>query len=423
MKRMITTAGLAALGAASIAPTFAQEMTASTKPWSVGLSLRGFYDDNYYTFPGTAALPKLDTFGVDVSPSASINLKRDQTTVGLSYVYSLRYYADRPSPRDDHSHQANLKLSHAFNERYSVDLKDSFVVAQEPSVIDPTISTTTPARSEGDNMRNLAGLQANVGIVENFSILGGYNNTIYDYQQDASDIGGAPGSRSAVLDRMEHLLFADGNYQLQPKTTVSLGYQFGKTDYTSNDPYITGFNGSARDNTSHFASVGVRHHLNSQVDLSAKGGVQYTQYDNNTLFDDVVGPYAEASVRWGYMAGSSIQFGARHQRIPTDVRLVSGAPIADSEATSLYLSWTHQIAAKISVNAMAQYQRSSFGESTAAGNPDATDDLFYGGVTFTYQFTRNVAAELGYTYDRLDSDIPLRDFARNRVFIGTRLTY
>jgi len=162
MKRTITTAGLAALSAATLAPAFAQEAGISTKPWSVGAAIKGFYDDNFFTFPGivrgtpgTAGfinLPKEDTFGFEVAPSAAYNLRRDQTTLGASYLYSLRYYADRPRPRDDQSHQANLKLSHAFSERYSVDVKDSFVVAQEPSVLDPTISVTAPARSEGDNI-------------------------------------------------------------------------------------------------------------------------------------------------------------------------------------------------------------------------------------------------------------------------------
>lgn len=79
-------------------------------------------------------------------------------------------------------------------------------MAQEPSIIDP-VFITYPARAEGDNLRNTASIQLNAAIVENFSADLGYNNTYYDYQQDAQDIGlGAPafgvGSRSATLDRI-----------------------------------------------------------------------------------------------------------------------------------------------------------------------------------------------------------------------------
>src|ERR1041385_8240960 len=95
MKRMITTAGLAALGAASVAPTFAQDAMLSQKPWSIGASLRGFYDDNYLTYPKALRdRPGFDdgTFGFDVSPSVAVNFKREQMTFGLSYLYDFRYY-------------------------------------------------------------------------------------------------------------------------------------------------------------------------------------------------------------------------------------------------------------------------------------------------------------------------------------------
>ena len=51
MKRLITTAGLAALGAAGLSPALAQDAMIQQKPWSIGASLRGFYDDNYLTYP------------------------------------------------------------------------------------------------------------------------------------------------------------------------------------------------------------------------------------------------------------------------------------------------------------------------------------------------------------------------------------
>src|SRR5205085_2116944 len=147
------------------------------KPWSIGASLRGFYDDNYLTYPRALRdAPGFDdnTFGFDISPSAAVNLKRDQTTFGLSYLYTMRYYIDRADDHIDHSHQVNLKLSHSFNERFSADLKDSFVIAQEPAIIDPTLTTTLPARAEGDNMRNYGTIQFNSAIVENFSVSAGY---------------------------------------------------------------------------------------------------------------------------------------------------------------------------------------------------------------------------------------------------------
>jgi hypothetical protein len=448
MKRLITTAGLAALGAASVAPTCAQDAMINQKPWSIGASLRGFYDDNYLTYPRALRdIPGFDedTFGFDISPSAGFNIKREQTTFGISYLYTLRYYLDREDDEMDHTHQANMKLSHAFNERFSIDVKDSFVIAQEPSILDPTISTTLPARAEGDNVRNFGSIQFNAAVVENFSVNAGYRNAIFDYEEDSDDyspgspryvgtpVFGAVGTRSAVLDRMEHLFFIDGNYQVLPKTTVSLGYQFGIIDYTSEDALFGSgvlgnlppfYNGNARDNKSHFATVGVKQHLNPQLDVSVRGGIQFTTYDNETLFDDVVSPYAEASVRWGYSEGSSLQVGARHQRIPTDVRLAGGVPIADQEATTVWVSVNQAITGKLSAIIMGQYQYSTYGDSSINGDAiDAVDQIFFAGATLAYQFNPHVSAELGYTFDRVDSDFQIRSFTRNRVYVGTRLSY
>lgn len=431
MKRLMTTAGLAALGAASIAPALAQDAMINQKPWSIGASLRGFYDDNYFTYP--KALRERagfddDTFGFDISPTAAINLKRDQTTFGLSYLYTFRYYIDRESPHDDQSHQINLKLSHAFNERFSVDLKDSFVVAQEPTVIDPAF-VTYPARAEGDNVRNTGTIQLNATVVDNFSVNGGYSNTYYDYEQQNKDVPelGFMGSRSAVLDRIEHLFYVDGNYQLLPKTTLSLGYQFGVNDYTSDGLFAPGLTGNDRDNRFHRVTVGVKQHLNPQLDVSAKVGVELTQYENQNVFDDQTNPYAEASVRWAYMQGSSINAGLRHQRIATDIRLIGTKAVADQQATLFWLSVNQAITSKITAILMGQYQHSSYGDSTP-GAGELVDELFFVGATVAYQFNPHVAAEAGYTFDRLDSDASFignasRSYTRNRIYIGTRLSY
>jgi len=375
-----------------------------------------------------------NTFGFEVAPSAAINLKNEQTTFGLSYLYTFRYYIDREDNEYDQSHQVNLKLSHVFNERFSVDLKDSFVMAQEPSIIDP-VFITYPARAEGDNLRNTASIQLNAAIVENFSADLGYNNTYYDYQQDAQDIGlGAPafgvGSRSATLDRIEHDIYAHGNYQVLPKTTLSLGYRYDIYDYTSDDlisgpPFSsTVVRGNDRDNVSHIGTIGVKQHLNPQLDVSAEAGAQYTIYDNQTLFDDDISPYGAASVRWAYMQGSSLSAGVKHQKVPTDVRIASnGTAVADQQATLFWLSVNHAITSKITAIVMGQYQHSVYGESSVGGTGDDTDNLFFAGATIAYQFNPHIAAEAGYTFDRLDSDLNVRSYTRNRIYVGTRLSY
>jgi hypothetical protein len=110
MRKIIASASLAALSAASVHTAYAQGLSTmeQSKPWSVGLAVRGFYDDNYTTSPSDISR---DSWGISVSPSASINKVWDQTSLGLSYVYEMRWYEDRESNEADHIQTAKLASS------------------------------------------------------------------------------------------------------------------------------------------------------------------------------------------------------------------------------------------------------------------------------------------------------------------------
>src|SRR3954462_8412770 len=106
MKNVMASAGLLALGAVSVESAHAQFLAGAEKPWSVAGTLRGFYDDNYTTSPDGPN--RRESFGFEFRPSASLNLANEQTSVTLSYVYSLRYFDDRPSNKTDQSHDFEL---------------------------------------------------------------------------------------------------------------------------------------------------------------------------------------------------------------------------------------------------------------------------------------------------------------------------
>ena len=198
MNKITTTAGLLALGAVGLqaqvyAPAAGSQQ--ATKPWTVSASLRGFYDSNYTTSPKRVIAGErtdVDSYGFEVSPSASLNLLRDQTSLGLNYTYSLRWFedrADRDQDEFDHAHLFNAKLSHAFTPRYKLDVTDSFAMAQEPEVLNPSAGAAfaTPLRSDGDNLRNVASGSFSAGITENLDAVLGYANTWVDYDQEDGD--------------------------------------------------------------------------------------------------------------------------------------------------------------------------------------------------------------------------------------------
>ncbi|MBA4148996.1 MAG: outer membrane beta-barrel protein [Verrucomicrobia bacterium] len=432
MKKFLSTMGVVALGATSLHAQYAPGLSAieRTKPWSISASLRGFYDDNVTTSPNSVAR---DSFGIEVSPSVSLNLALDQTFIGASYVYSMRYYEDSRFDTE-HVHQFNAKLDHAFSERYKLELNESFVIAQEPEVLDPTGVRTGAIRTEGDNIRNTASADFHAQLSPLLGTRLGYANNFYDYEQTGFN------SRSALLDRMEHLATVNLRWQALRQTIGVLGYNFEAVDYTSSDPvrYPGGiaeiFFGipsaiaaDSRNRYTHYFYVGADHNFNARLNASARVGGQYTEYYNMVGNQNTIGPYADLNLTYTYMPGSFLQAGLRHSPNPTDLGAVSATQfVLNQESTSVYASLTHRITPRVTGNLLAQYQHSTAnafdifsGETENIGS----DNFFIIGLNVSYRINPYWMAETGYNFDRLDSDFPNRSYTRNRVYVGLRATY
>ncbi len=421
MKRIIACAGIAALGAVSMQAAYAPGLspTESSKFWSVSLGLRGFYDSNYNTQPSDAPVgmsTSRDSFGLDVSPKLSLNHAMESTLLGLDYAYGMRYYADRENHEIDQSHQVNARLDHAFSENYKVDIRDSFVVAQEPDLIDPS-NTALRMRADGSNFHNDASIMFHGEFTRTLGAEVGYSNNIFDYENTGAN------SYSAMLDRMEHLATFNLRWRALQQTVAIFGYQYGLIDHSSNH-LVNGVDADYRDSRNHYFYVGADHNFTPTLTGSLRVGAEYTEYPNAEKYRTVTGrdisedawsPYADASVTWTYMQGCTLQVGARNARSQSMY-----AESLDSEATSFYISLTHQITAKLTGNLIATAQNAEFYQ----GNNDGkVDDYYTIGANLAYQINSFLAAEAGYNFDRLDSDIAYRSYTRNRVYLGLRASY
>lgn len=442
MKKLITSAGLAVLGAASVnaqqvyAPAPGLTSTQLSKPWSVSAAVRGFYDDNYALTPsaglvdgqtGTRIKPQ-ESWGYEITPSVGLNWALDQTYIGLSYLYSFKYFEDRPDNKYDQTHRADVKLSHAFTDRYKLDLADSFVKTREPNLIAPVNVPNATIRTRQDVLRNYGTATFTAGLTDQLSTLLGYSNTLYDFKDSGV------GSLSALLDRMEHLATINLRWQALPNTVALVGYNFGVMDFTDDaNTLIQNPNypnvgrqflfSDERNNYSHYAYVGADHSFNPQLDTSIRLGAQFTEYYNLPGEDeDNVSPYADANITYRMTPDSSAQVGVRHSRIATD-----GAAL-DQENTTVYGSLNYRILPPLIASLLGQYQFNSFEEgqpSQVAGVTfkDQDENFWLVGLNLTYEINRFLAAEAGYNYDRLDSDVGFRSFTRNRVYVGLRATY
>jgi hypothetical protein len=445
MKRVIASAGIVALGAFGTQSTQAQMVGGADKPWSVSATLRGFYDDNYDTQPSSSPNGqnlRRGSYGFEIKPAAQVSLATGQTTLNAGYIYSYMYFADRASGKADQSHDFELFFNHNFNERYSVDLTDSFVIAQEPEIIDPNFSAVD--RANGNNIRNSAAINFHAEITRLLSIVLGYQNNFYDYEQDAANgntvVTGNP-SYSALLDRMEQFAHIDTRWQLNDTTVGVVGYMFGAVTYNSDESIAPGLpygppppggtfvSSDTRNNYSHSIYVGVDHSFLSNLSFSGRVGVQILDYYNAPSGNpsSTPDPYVDLSLNWTYTDGGVLVLGFHNAHNQTDLGAsISGANISvteDEESSTLYLNVTQvlkPISPKLTANFSFQYQNSVFNSGPFGGE---VDDFYLFGLNFTYQFNRFLSGEVGYNYTLLDSDVPFRGYDRNQVYIGLTASY
>ncbi len=356
------------------------------------------------------------------------------TTLRASYTYSLLYYTEREPNKIDQDHDFELFMNHNFNERYTLDFTESFVVAQEPDVLAPG-SQSLYLRANGGNIRNTGLFNFHAGITRLFGIVLGYSNTWYDYSENANNniVNGSP-SFATLLDRIEEAITLDTTWKIWEQTTGVFGYKFGWIDYTGNGsvlaPQTTPFvPSSVNNNYSHYVYVGADTTFRSDLSASLRVGIQDTDY-YQTLpgnAQNTLSPYADISLTYRYMDGGSLVGGFHNSRNQTDIpaSYINGAVklTQDQESATIYANVIQRLtplSPKLTATVTAQYQNSTYNGGSAN---NLTDDIYLLGLNFAYQFNPYISCELGYNYDDIVSQVPGLAYGRNRVYIGVTASY
>ena len=406
-KRVIT------LSAAALAVVGTQ--AADAKIWEVSATLKGFYDDNVTTAPSN----EIESGGIEFSPAMSLNFGNGtDLDISAGYAYGLRWYDDRPTDDQDHGLELGLSLNKAFTDTSRLSLSESYVVAQEPALLDGG----TPLRLEGDNTRNTfqAGYKRILSGKTGVEV--GYGNSLFDYDDSTF---------SSLLDRQVNSFNLDGFYYLDEQTELVLGYKFAASDFDGPEVSQQGllfFDPDARDNDSHFAYLGLSRNLNAQLAVEAMVGIQTADFDNADRMPDIVtdddpsSPYADVRFTWSYAEDSSLVGGLMMLRTATDLRA------ADQETTAIYAQLRHRftnLSPDLYGTITGRYQTSELnGGGDGIDGKDEELNLF--GLGLSYNISESLWAELSYNYDELQSDVRVygdRSFDRNYVSFGIGARY
>jgi hypothetical protein len=438
MNKIVASVGLVALGASGLQAAQLGLPSEPSKPWSISASLRGFYDDNINSAPDNASLidaqgnhASRESIGFEVSPSVSLVLPMEQTTLTAGYTFTYKYYDNKPLNNADHSDMINafnLSLDHAFSQRYQIGVKDSFVIGQEPDMLRAGNAMETWQRVPGDNKRNYGTIAFDGQLTRLLGFEVGYGNAWYDYA-DTDGTATQP-SEAGLMNRLDHAINLDSRWQFQPDTVGIIGYKYRQMNYTADEEvgyYQDGsfVMSSDRDSRSQYGYAGLDHNFRPDMSGSLRAGGSYTEYYNQPDKPSNVAPYVLANLRWTYMPESSFEIGYTFDRNATDVLTTTGASgldrlTQDQVSSIVYLSLNQKITQKLFGRLTAQYQNSQF-QGGSVNNE--TEQSYLVGLNLTYRFNRNFSAEIGYSYDNLNSDLPDRSFDRNRVYLGVTAMY
>jgi hypothetical protein len=310
-------------------------------------------------------------------------------------------------------------LTHAFNERTSVSVRDSFVIGQEPD-LDPGYASWQ--RISGNNIRNYGSVKLDHQITPIIGMQVGYANSLFDYDDEFDGtITDLFPSHSGLLDRIEHRLHLDGRWSLANNSIAILGYQFGNGCYTGDEPIGGGLMSSARNYNSHYGYVGLEHTFRPDLTGSIRGGVRFTDYYNSPDDESTVSPYVQASLRYVYAQDSFVEAGVSHDQSATDAFSIQGNSITtDADATRAYASVTHKITPDLTGSLTGTFQNNTYN----GGQRDGDSEQYYIiNAALSYQFTPNLAGTFSYNYDHVESDVAGRGYDRNRVFLGAVFSY
>ena len=431
MKRFFVSVGLAA-GAAGVQSAFAQAMDAGATPkiWNISSNLRGFYDDNY-----AVAHNKQGSFGFELSPSIGANTSFQQTDIGVRYTFGMYYYLQRAQNGIDpldYTHQGDIWIDHAINERFKVNVTDTLAVGQDPKLV----QGGAVVRVSGNNVDNNAKVTLNSEWTRQFSTSTFYGNTLVVYNNDGTNnANGANPSNAALLNRMEQNVGTDFQWHFQPELIGFVGYNFSWVNYNgegqiapplpppNNIGNYTHYYSDARNSRTHYGYVGVSDEFSPSLSGTIRAGVSYTDVYNDPVDPYTsLAPYADMSVTYTYMPGSYVQAGFTQDQNATDVVAPNsqGQLTQYQETSVFYMDVNHQFNQKLSGSLTSQYQYSTFNSGAYSTNPDQNVSA---GLNFNYMINRHFSANTGYNFSELLSDINGRSNSRNVVYLGLSANY
>jgi hypothetical protein len=359
-------------------------------PFHVSVAVREGYDDNVYT----TRINPISSFFTEASALFDYRFGSPRTTFDLQALAGATYYYNRPFGQPyDIDLSVTLGFEHHFTPRLTLSISSYATYQSEP---DLSLGFGTN-RFSGNYFYTADKFSLAYQWTPRFSTVTSYTLGVIHY--DDSTIG-------AYEDRFEHTFGNEFRYLALPTTALVGEYRFELDDFET----------GTRDSDTHFILAGIDHTFSPRFNLSFRGGVEFRDYET---FGDRTSPYAEGTVHYALGKRTSVDWISRYGLEDADV---PGTPSRTTFRTGL--TFSYGITQRITATGSAFYQHDDNEALNSPGSivPAFSEDSLDIGIGLRYEINRVFALLAGYSYTQVFSDIPIRDYSRNRYYLGLDVT-
>ena len=414
MKRSLlsTLAAASAIGVANASLYYTQDEAQESLPlkWTVGVNLT--WDDNVNpTATGVGA----DDEALSINPYVGLSFVSitPQTTWDVYARVGAIYYFDEPEALGSEDlygqARAGVNFTHRVSERLRFASRNFISYELEP---DYAYGYST-SRQVGEYLYWQTDNSVGYRWTERLATYTGFTLSDLDYD-------------SAVphSDRFTWTVYNQFRYQVSPQTVATAEYRYSQT---------TG-NGVASDSENHYLLVGLEHRFSPNTIMIARVGAQIREVDAAGS-DNTTDPYAEltfnTNVNEQFRVRSFLRYGIEDYDTVVVANGFAGPALTefDSKQTlRIGVSGEYDLSQMLSLFGGVDYIMADFEDGRVAttavpygGSP--SEDLINAYIGLSVKFTENLYGNVSYNYTDSSSDLPGREYDRNRVSVGVRAEF
>jgi hypothetical protein len=367
-----------------------------TLPFKLTANVRTGYDDNV----ATSNQFKQGSWFTNNGLAATYNFGDSRTSMSLEAGFGFTYYFEDvhvpgvSSPQYDIDTSLKLALSHKASARLTLNLDARISYESEP---DFTIAQGINSRA-GNYFFTQDKFTANYLWSPRFATATSYTLGALHYDDDI--VG-------SFENRWENTFGNEFRFLLAPTSTLVAEYRFEVISYQE----------ASQNSQTHFALAGFDHSFDPRLTVSVRGGAEFRDYESD---GSTTGPYFEGTLNYSVAKRTMISWTNRYGIEEADALLSQGR-----NTFRTGLSARHEFTPKISATLGVNYEHDDYQSLTQSGFtiPGFTEQVADVAFSVRYSVTRYFALEAGYNYTDVWSDIPSREYTRNRVWGGMSVTF